>query len=107
MANIQEITTAEFQAEVLDSDIPVIVDFSAVWCQPCKRLEPIVDELAGEWAGKVKFVKVDVDTNPEIGGQFGVMGVPTLLMIKGGEAKDRLVGLQNKQKIVGTFSPHF
>ena len=82
--------------EVLDSSEPVLVDFSAVWCQPCKMLDPIVKQLAGEWDGKVKVVKIDADENPNLVMQFGVMGIPTLLFFKGGEIKERITGFCRK-----------
>ena len=78
MADMLHVTEDTFKTEVLDSSEPVLVDFSAVWCQPCKMLDPIVKQLAGEWDGKVKVVKIDADENPNLVMQFGVMGIPTL-----------------------------
>ena len=107
MANLHEINEDIFQAEVLDSAEPVLVDFSAEWCGPCKMLDPIVEQLSQEWQGKVKFVKVDADQNPNIVMQYSVMGIPTLLLFKGGEIKERVTGYQPKDKLAAKFSPHF
>jgi thioredoxin 1 len=107
MAEMLHVTEETFQLEVLDSSQPVLVDFSAVWCQPCKMLDPIVKQLAGEWDGKVKVVKIDADENPNLVMQFGVMGIPTLLFFKGGEIKERITGFLPKEKLIARFSPHF
>jgi len=107
MAEMLNVTEDTFKIEVLDSSEPVLVDFSAVWCQPCKMLDPIVKQLAGEWDGKVKVVKIDADENPNLVMQFGIMGIPTLLFFKGGEIKERITGFMPKEKLVARFSPHF
>jgi thioredoxin 1 len=107
MADMLRVTEDTFKNEVLDSAEPVLVDFSAVWCQPCKMLDPVVKQLAGEWDGKVKVVKIDADENPGLVMQYGVMGIPTLLFIKGGEVKERVTGYMPKEKLVARFSPHF
>jgi thioredoxin 1 len=107
MADMLRVTEDTFKNEVLDSAEPVLVDFSAVWCQPCKMLDPVVKQLAGEWDGKVKVVKIDADENPGLVMQFGVMGIPTLLFFKGGEVKERVTGFMPKEKLVARFSPHF
>ncbi len=106
MAEMQYVTEADFQSEVLSAPEPVLVDFTAVWCQPCKMLEPIVKQLAEDWKGKVKVVKLDADQNPNIMVQYGVMGIPTLMLFKGGQIKERLVGYQSKDKLVGKLSHH-
>ncbi|TAK13880.1 MAG: thioredoxin [Anaerolineae bacterium] len=106
MSDILEIHEEQFQSEVLDASGPVLVDFSAVWCQPCKMLDPVVDELAGDWEGSVKFVKIDVDHNPMVAMNYQVMGVPTLLLFKGGQVQERLVGFKPKDHIVAKLSPH-
>ena len=107
MAELINVTEDTFQTEVIDASEPVLVDFSAVWCGPCKMLDPIVKQLAGEWDGKVKIVKIDADQNPNILMKYGVMGIPTLLFFKGGEIKERITGYMPKDKLVAKFSPHF
>jgi len=89
---------AEEYNELLNSEAPVVIDFHATWCGPCKVLSPILEELSDEVAG-VEFVKLDVDQHPEIAGANGVMGVPTVVMLKGGEVKERFVGVQPKEVI--------
>ncbi|MBC8507822.1 MAG: thioredoxin [Anaerolineales bacterium] len=107
MTELLYITDDSFQEEVLDSPLPVLVDFTAVWCGPCKMLEPIVQELADEWAGQVKVVKLDVDDNQDIAMQYHVMGVPTLALFQGGEIKERLTGFRPKKQIVKKLESHF
>lgn len=107
MAEVLNVDEGTFQNEVMDTEQPVLVDFSAVWCQPCKMLDPVVKQLAGEWDGKVKVVKIDADENPNLVMKFGVMGIPTLLFIKGGEVKERVTGFMPKEKLIAKFSPHF
>jgi len=107
MAELINVTEDSFQTEVIDSPEPVLVDFSAVWCGPCKMLDPIVKQLAGEWDGKVKVVKIDADQNPNILMQYSVLGIPTLLFFKGGEIKERTTGYMPKERLVAKFSPHF
>lgn len=106
MANIPEVNETTFSAEVLTSLEPVLVDFSAVWCGPCKLLDPIVEQLAKEWAGKIKVVKLDVDNSPNIAMQFQVMGVPTLMLFIGGKSKERIVGYQPKDRILSKLNPY-
>jgi thioredoxin 1 len=106
MAELINVTEDTFQTEVIDSPEPVLVDFSAVWCGPCKMLDPVVKQLAGEWDGKVKVVKIDADQNPNILMQYSVLGIPTLLFFKGGEIKERITGYLPKDKLVAKFSPH-
>ena len=107
MADLINVTEETFKTEVLDSSEPVLVDFSAVWCGPCKMLDPIVKQLAGEWDGKVKVVKIDADQNPNILMQYSVLGIPTLLFFKEGEIKERVTGYMPKDKLVAKFSSHF
>ena len=106
MANIPEVDETTFQNEVLTASGPVLVDFSAVWCGPCKMLDPIVEQLAHEWAGKMKVVKLDIDHNPEIAMRYQVMGVPTLMLFVNGESRERIVGFQPKDRIVSKLNPH-
>jgi len=106
MTDVKYVTEADFQQEVLGADMPVLVDFTAVWCQPCKMIEPIIKQLAGEWEGKVKVVKLDADQNPAIMMRYGVMGIPTLMLFKGGEVKERLTGFQPKEKLAAKVAQH-
>ncbi len=99
MANTVEITDSTFQDEVVNSDTPVVVDFWAEWCGPCKMIAPIVEELAGEYEGKVKFAKMDVDSNPQTPMQFGIRGIPTLLIFNGGQAVGQVVGAVPKSML--------
>jgi thioredoxin 1 len=106
VSNTIEVNETNFQSEVLESETPVLVDFGAEWCGPCKMLDPVVDELAEDWGDAVKVVKLDIDQSPDIAMQYHVMGVPTLIVFKDGEAQDRLTGYRPKQKIVEQFSTH-
>ena len=106
MPEIKEMTEDIFQEEVLDEAQPVLVDFSAVWCGPCKMLDPVVKELATDWDGKVKVVKLDVDHNPSLAMNYQVMGVPTLIMFKDGEPVERVTGYQPKDRLENKFNPH-
>jgi thioredoxin 1 len=107
MHNIVELTDQSFEDEVLRSETPVLVDFGADWCHPCKQLDPIVEELASDWDGKVKIGKIDSDTNVETTMKYGVMGLPTLILFVNGEPKERLSGFQPKNKIQSKMEPHF
>lgn len=106
MTEVQYVTESDFQTEVIGANLPVLVDFTATWCQPCKMIDPIVKQLAGEWEGKVKVVKLDADQNPNIMMQYGVMGIPTLMLFKGGEIKERMTGFQPKEKLTAKVTPH-
>lgn len=106
MSEITKTTEQSFQDEVLNAGLPVLVDFTAVWCQPCKALDPVVKELANEWDGKIKVVKLDVDDNPSIAMNYNVMGVPTLLLFKDGEPVERTTGYMPKDRLTKKFSPH-
>ena len=99
MSAASAVTTDKFDEEVLKSDVPVVVDFWAVWCGPCKALGPTIDQIAQEYAGKVKVYKLDVQTEPAVASKYGVSSIPTLLMFKDGDVADRIVGLQPKGSI--------
>ena len=92
MSNASAVTTADFEKEVLQSDVPVLVDFWAPWCPPCRAIAPTLDALADEYQGKAKIVKVDVDDEPEVASRYGISSIPALLLFKGGEQVGQLVG---------------
>ena len=92
-------TDANFETEALKSDVPVVVDFWATWCGPCRMIAPILEELAGQYEGKVKIGKLDVDENQQVAIKYGVRSIPTVLILKGGEIKDTIIGAVPK----GTF----
>ena len=97
--NLIEFTDDNFDAEVLKSDLPVLVDFWAEWCGPCKMIAPIVEEIAGDYAGKVKVGKVNVDFNNQVAMQYGIRGIPALLVFKGGAVANQIVGAVPKNNI--------
>ena len=105
-AKTRDVNESEFQQEVLDSSMPVLVDFTAEWCGPCKMLSPIVDEIATQYEGKLRVVKVDADANAQVMQQYGVLGLPTLMLFKGGEAVERITGFKTKDKILGKLNGH-
>ncbi|MEE8450525.1 MAG: thioredoxin [Thermoguttaceae bacterium] len=99
MANVNELTDANFEAEVLKSSEPVLVDFWAPWCGPCRMIGPVVEELATENGDSVKVGKVNIDDNPDTAAGYGVSSIPTLMIFKGGEVVDRFVGVQQKTRL--------
>ncbi len=103
---ILEVTDANFDQEVLKSDQPVLIDFWAVWCGPCKALSPIVDEVAQSYSGKVKVAKMNVDQNPGTPGRYGIRGIPTLLIFKGGQVKEQIVGYVPRETIEKAIDKH-
>jgi thioredoxin 1 len=104
--NIVHISPDNWQSEVVESDVPVLVDFWAEWCGPCKAIAPILDELAGEVGGKIKIAKVDVDQNQQIAGQFSIRSIPTLLIFKGGVVEEQMVGALNKAALTEKITPY-
>jgi thioredoxin 1 len=101
MGHPVNVTDDTFEDVVIGSEVPVLVDFWADWCAPCKIIAPIVEELAGEYDGKVKFAKLDVDSNPRIATQYGIRGIPTLLIFSGGSPVDQVVGAVPKSTLKG------
>jgi thioredoxin 1 len=100
-ANVLEINDGNFESEVLGSgEVPFLLDFSAVWCGPCKALAPIVERLADELKGKIKVGKLDIDDSPSVATKFGIRGVPTVLVFKAGKESGRHVGMTNKETLV-------
>ena len=106
MANALAVTSENFVAEVLQSPLPVLVDFWAAWCGPCRAVAPTVEALAVEYAGKLKVVKLDVDEAGDVAGQFGVQSIPTLMLFKGGQPVEQLIGAQSKPAILSKIQPH-
>jgi thioredoxin len=104
MANVMEFNTANFDSEVVGSDVPVLVDFWAPWCGPCKMIGPIIEELSGEFGDKVKIGKVNVDDNQELAGKFGIRGIPTVMLFKGGDVVNSFVGLRSKEDLAGALN---
>ncbi|WP_418792268.1 thioredoxin [Phosphitispora sp. TUW77] len=100
------LTNDNFKGEVLQQSGPVLVDFWAPWCSPCRMISPIIDELAGEYSGKAKVGKVNVDENREIAVEYGVMSIPTLILFKDGNAVDRVVGFKSKKDLQNLLDQH-
>lgn len=101
-----EVTDANFDAEVLQSDLPVLVDFWAAWCGPCRMIAPVVKEIANDQAGNLKVGKLDVDQNPATATRFGVQSIPTLLVFKDGQPVERIVGYMPKERLMDRVRPH-
>ncbi|MBI4259061.1 MAG: thioredoxin [Actinobacteria bacterium] len=107
MAKIGDVTDRDFEAAVLRSDIPVLVDFWADWCVPCHMVSPVVEEIARENSEKLSVAKLNVDDNPGTARRYGVMSIPTLIVFKNGEEKARVVGARGKEAILREIEPHF
>ena len=99
MATPMKVDSTNFDSEVKNSDVPVLVDFWAPWCGPCKMIGPIVEELAGDYEGKIKVAKINVDDNQELASQFGIRGIPTVMIFKEGEVANSFVGLRPKEDL--------
>jgi thioredoxin 1 len=102
--NISEVSDNTFENDVLKSELPVLVDFWAPWCGPCKAIGPVIEEISKEYDGKVKFFKCNVDDNPATPGNYGIRAIPTLLLFKDGEKKEQIVGMVDKSKIADALS---
>ncbi|MBQ7257175.1 MAG: thioredoxin [Abditibacteriota bacterium] len=99
MANVKQVTSETFEEEVIKSSLPVLVDFNATWCGPCKMLGPTIEKVSGEYEGKAKVVALDIDENGDVAAKYGVMSIPTLIVFKGGEEVNRSVGLIPEPKV--------
>ena len=106
MAEIQQFTGENFQLEVLQSATPVLVDFTAEWCGPCHMLAPVVEQLNREWNGAVKVGHLDADTHTELVMEYGVLGLPTLILFKNGQPVERLTGFARRERILAKLKPH-
>ncbi len=106
MADLEHVSSADFAQQVLQSSLPILVDFTAVWCGPCKMLEPVLNKLADEWKERLHIVKLDVDHYPELASEYQVMGIPTLILFQSGKAVERITGYLPKDRLVKILSPH-
>ncbi len=106
MSSANPVTDATFKDEVLDSDLPVLVDFWAPWCGPCRMVAPVVDEISQQYAGRIKVVKMNTDENPEVASTYGIRSIPTLMVFKGGTRVDMVVGAVPKTTLATTLERH-
>lgn len=106
MSTLVTVTDTNFDDEVAQSSVPVLVDFWAIWCGPCRVVAPVVEEIANEQSGKLKVAKVDVDANPITAQQYGIMSIPTLMVFKNGQPVERIIGFMPKQQLMRRIEPH-
>ena len=104
--NILNVTDSDFESEIIKSELPVLVDFWAVWCGPCRMVAPFVEQISEEYSGQLKVAKLNVDENQSVPAKYGIMSIPTLLLFKGGELKETIVGALPKAKIVDKITPY-
>ncbi|MBD2246430.1 thioredoxin [Nostoc sp. FACHB-892] len=106
MSTAAQVTDSSFKQEVLDSDVPVLVDFWAPWCGPCRMVAPVVDEISEQYKGQIKVVKVNTDENPQVASQYGIRSIPTLMIFKGGQKVDMVVGAVPKTTLASTLEKY-
>ncbi len=106
MSSAAQVTDATFKEEVIESDVPVLVDFWAPWCGPCRMVAPVVDEISEQYKGQVKVVKINTDDNPNVASQYGIRSIPTLMVFKGGQRVDMVVGAVPKTTLASTLDKY-
>ncbi|MDJ0679778.1 MAG: thioredoxin [Xenococcaceae cyanobacterium MO_167.B52] len=106
MSSASAVTDSSFQGDVLESDVPVLVDFWAPWCGPCRMVAPVVEEIAEQYEGQVKVVKLNTDENPQVASQYGIRSIPTLMIFKGGQRVDMVVGAVPKTTLANTLEKY-
>lgn len=106
MAKPFKVTDRDFSEKVLQSDVPVLTDFWAVWCAPCRMIAPVLEQIASEYEGKIQVAKLDVDHNPQTAMAYGVMSIPTLILFKNGKPVERIIGFMPKERLLSKILPH-
>ncbi|MBV6624978.1 MAG: thioredoxin [Rivularia sp. (in: Bacteria)] len=106
MSSASQVTDSTFKQEVLDSEVPVLVDFWAPWCGPCRMVAPVVEEISSQYEGQIKVVKVNTDENPNVASQYGIRSIPTLMIFKGGQKVDMVVGAVPKTTLANTLEKY-